>query len=98
MSLLDHLIVLGVPGAPCQVGSSGPQPGASMAGRGSSGSTSLSARRTVVSKASTSVLEEEEPERRERGGRRPQGHVAHRWHGEFPSMTAQAIEISHGAG
>ena len=33
VSLLDHLIVLRMPGAPCRVGSPGPQPGASVAGR-----------------------------------------------------------------
>jgi hypothetical protein len=44
-----------------------------------------------VSKASPGVLEEEEPER---GGRRSQNHMAHVWHGEFPSVTTQAIEIT----
>jgi len=34
MSLPDHLIVLRMPGPPCRVGPPGPQPGASVAGRG----------------------------------------------------------------
>jgi len=34
VSLPDHRIVRGMPGAPCRVGPPGPQPGASATGRG----------------------------------------------------------------
>jgi hypothetical protein len=47
-----------------------------------------------ASKVSSGVLEEGAG----RGRRRLHGHVAHVWHGEFPPVITQTIEISHGTG